>query len=117
VQRLRQQDGRAGVAARVALHERVAEGGGLVVLEQRRAVHHRVDAAKARDHLRGSSARVAASSSRSAANSAESPESAAQSATVCSAWASRVAVVHRHLPAASGQAQRNLAAQPVGLRQ
>jgi hypothetical protein len=42
VQRLCQHDGRGGVAAQVALQRGVAEAGGVVVLEQRGAVDHRV---------------------------------------------------------------------------
>ena len=52
VQRLRQQDGRAGVAAQVLFHGGKAEAGGAVVLEHGGAVDHGVDLAEVGHHAR-----------------------------------------------------------------
>jgi hypothetical protein len=52
MQRLRQQHGRACVAAQVPLEQRVAEAGRRVVLEQRGAVDHGIHAAEALRHAR-----------------------------------------------------------------
>ena len=52
VQRLGQQDGRARIAAQMRFQRHIAEALGIVMLEQRGVVHHRIKAAKALDHTR-----------------------------------------------------------------
>lgn len=112
VQRLRQQDGRAGVAARVALHERVAEAGGVVVLEEGGAVHNRVDGTKARRHARqqGAGGLLIGEVGLEQRGVARARGAVGHGLLGLGA---RAAVVHRHLPAARRERQRDLAAQPA----
>ena len=110
VQRLRQHDGRGGVAAQVALQRGVAKAGGVVVLKQRSAVDHRIDPAKVFHHTRQQAAHgnfIVKISIKMAANARQA---CASSYGFNSIFLGR-AVMHGDLPAASGQRQRNLTPQ------
>jgi hypothetical protein len=112
MQRLCQQHGGAGVAVQVLVQGRKAEAGGAVLLKGGGVVDHRIDPPHARGHGR----QQAAHRGLVAQVRLEKPPRRRP------AWRSRrrfchrlgfgVAVVHRHLPAAGRQRQRDLAPQP-----
>src|SRR3990167_7550113 len=113
VQGLGQHDGRAGVAAQVLLQRGKAETGGVVVLEQRRAVDHGIHAAKVRHHARQQGAHAGLVLKIRIKMGAGARQFCASSYGIDSILLG-LPEVHGHLPAASGQLQRNAAAQAPG---
>ena len=113
MQRLRQDDGGAGVAAHVLVHGGKAEIGGRVVLEGRGAVDDGVDAAELRDDL----GQQIAHGGLVGLVGAEGRAGAGQPRAVGHGSGrvfERVAVMHGDLPAILGQRERNLTAQALG---
>jgi hypothetical protein len=106
VQRARQQDGRGGVGAPVAVHGRVAEAGHLVVLEQRGVVDHRVQPAGLRQRRR-QQADAGCLVAQVGLQQPDRAPSARASAAVASASACRAAVMQPQVPAVPRQLEHD----------
>ena len=115
VQGLRQQHGRAGVGAQVLLHGGKAEAAGVVVLEGGGAVDHGVHLTEVRGHRgqQGAHAGLVAEVGKEGLGTARAAVDRLAFGGGLLRFSSRVAVVHRHVPARLRQRQRDFAAQAL----